>query len=439
MWDTSSESSSSIYLIFEGSGEGKGKLQLTFHKGTEKVGSAGSVWIDLKNIRKMYQRWNVNEVSNSGVQWSVWPAADAVQDDDSTEPANKPASDGEKDFVLFVHGWNMPKEEKRSFAETAFKRMWQIGYKGRFGAFFWPTFYGSGMELANPQNFCGSEQRAWESSPALLGLLNQLNQKYPDRVHMLAHSLGNVVAAEALHKASGTVVKNYVASQAALAADVFKLNTDVTSQWDTILSKTFTGQNFKVPSAKAVTTPNVYAYYYKNLRDPAYSKQQFPKMGKPYMDGIGGASKWHNYMNPDDWALGLWVFNQSQKPGHSVYPFSLISTRDYEYRHFVSVEQWNFWSDEQGGADDHGLYFDSPNNTYEIFSYAAQARSNPTGRQGSVGGPFSTEKNFSAYGDKHPGHSAQFLYSICERWEYWNYLFNNCDIAHMKNLYTQLK
>jgi hypothetical protein len=382
----------------------------------------------------MYQRWNANEVTASGVQWAVWPSANAAEDSDSAEPDKPPVSEDEKDFILFVHGWNMPKDEKRSFAETAFKRMWQIGYKGRFGAFFWPTFYGSGAELANLQNFAGSEQRAWESAPALLGLLNQLNGKYPDRVHLIAHSLGNVVASEALHKASSTVVKNYVSSQAALAADVFKLNGDVTSQWDSILAKTFTGQSFQVPGAKAVTTPNVYAYYYKNTKEPAYSHQQFPQMGQPYMASIGGASKWHNYLNPDDWALGLWVFMQSQKPSHSVFPASILSTRDYEYRHFVMMDQWCFWSDEQGDADDHGLYFSSPDNTYEVFSYCAQARSNPTGRQSGVGGPFSSQLNFSEFGDLHPGHSAQFLYSICERWKYWHKLLNDCSAKHINNI-----
>ena len=69
-------------------------------------------------------------------------------------------------------------------------------------------------------HFDGSEHRAWASSLGLLGLLNQLNNG-PDhgKVRMMAHSMGNVVAGEALHRAqSAQVVHTDIASQAAIAA-----------------------------------------------------------------------------------------------------------------------------------------------------------------------------------------------------------------------------
>lgn len=257
---------------------------------------------------------------------------------------------------------------------------------------------------------------------------------------MLAHSMGNVVAAEALHKAPGIVVKNYVASQAALAADVFQLNPDVTGKWDTILATTFAGQAFTVPFAKPVSTPNVYAYYYPNTRDPVYTKQPYPQIGNPYMQGIRGAAKWHNYINPNDWALGVWIYDQSQKPNGSIRPFTALTTRDYLYRHLTIMDVWGFWVDEPGSDNDHGIYIgaqaDSPDSTYEIFSYCAQARSNPMGRQWNVGGPVSNKNqtNFSEFGDLHPGHSAQFQSSLCERWKYWYLLLSNCDIKHINNL-----
>jgi len=433
-WKTLSLANPNTHLIFEGDAEGKGRLQLTFYKGSQKIGSCGSLWIELKNIKQMYQRWNANEVENSGDQWTVWPSKSTTQDSDSKDPP-APQTDDEKDFLLFVHGWNMSKPEKRAFAETAYKRMWQIGYKGRFGAFCWPTFYASGAaENADPGNFNGSEQRAWESSDALLALLTQMNEKYPGRVHIMAHSMGNIVASEALHKASSVVVKNYVASQAAIPADVFKHNPDVTAQWATVMARTFTGHGLTVPGAKAVTTPNVYAYYYPNTRDFVYCTKQYPEIGKPYMTGSGGATNWHNYLNPDDWALGAWIYNQSRKPNTAMFSLSMFTSRDYSYKFFSGLDVWGFWTDEWGSASDHGLYFgtqgDSPDSTYEIFCYCAQARSNPTGRQSNVGGRFSngTQSNFSEFGDLHPGHSSQFLYSICERWRYWDKLLDTCNI-----------
>jgi len=424
-WDTLSSPNSTTHLIFEGATEGKGKLQFTLYKGEQKLASCGNLWIELKSIKKMYQRWNANEVDKPGVQWSVWPSTAASQDADSTEPPT-PQTDDEKDFVLFVHGWNMNKLEKRAFAETAYKRLWQLGYKGRFGAFFWPTFYDYAID---PRNFDGSEQRAWNSSDALLELLTTLNMTYPGRVNLLAHSMGNVVASEALHKASSVLVKNYVASQAALPADVFKLNPDITDKWLTIFSETTAGYVISLPSPKKCTTPNVYAYYYdKGRTDILYRKQQYPKKGNPYMAGIGGAAKWHNYLNPNDWALGLWVIDQAQKPNGEI-PF----LERYDYVQIWLDNTWVFKKITAGLLSGYNNLF-LPENRYEIFCYCAQAHSNPTGRQNNVGGPFVAQKNFSAYGDKHPGHSAQFLESISDRWHYWNYILTDFGIRHIQDL-----
>lgn len=423
-----SDGTGKAHFIFEAVGEGKGNLQIALYKNSQSMGSATSVWMDLVPIKKMYQRWNAGEVTASGVHSDVWPKRTADLDSDSSEPSGNPTADAEKDFILFVHGWNMTQQEKRSFAETAYKRLWQIGYKGRFGSFFWPTFYATTIfEKIDPRNFDGSEHRAWESSDALLGLMTKLNQKYPGRLHVIAHSMGNVVTSEALHKASGIVAKNYISSQAALAADVFKLNPDVTSQWATVLAHTFTGYGIAVPGARAVSTPNVYAYYYTNGRDDDYRRQQYPEMGEPFMQGVGGAEKWHNFLNPYDWALGAWIYNQSQKPNGN----GMLPGNDYEYAP-VFGGTWGFKKSNFGINNDRYLY--TSEDTYEIFCYCAQARSNATGRQSGVGGPFTAQVNFAAFDDKHPGHSAQFLYSIARRWDYWDEVLKSCAIQHMRNL-----
>ena len=424
-WETLSSSNPNTYLIFEGDHEGKGKLQLTLYKDDQKIASLGSVWIELKNIKKMYQRWNAKEVESPGIQWNVWPSKSASQDPDSTDPP-PPQTDAEKDFVLFVHGWNMAPLQKRAFAETSYKRMWQLGYKGRFGAFHWPTFYDRILSIGH---FDGSEQRAWESSDALLDLLTTLNKSYPGRVNMLAHSMGNIVASEALHKATTVLVKNYIASQAALAADVFKLNPDITGTWATVLANTMAGYNISLPAFTALVTPNVYSYYYdKGRTDIQYRKQQYPTMGKPYMSGIGGAANWRNYFNPNDWALGLWICDQYKKPN-----IGTILQNRYEYHGILLDDTWGFKRKSAGVFGDYN-YLYLPDDRYEIFSYCAQARSNPVGRQTNVGGPFETQNNYSDYGGKHPGHSAQFLEAASSRWNYWDDMLTDLEIFHVRTL-----
>jgi hypothetical protein len=54
---TGNNAGSKKCLLFEASGEGRGKLVMTINKsnGTQ-IGEGPSVWLDLKNIKKMYQR-----------------------------------------------------------------------------------------------------------------------------------------------------------------------------------------------------------------------------------------------------------------------------------------------------------------------------------------------------------------------------------------------
>ena len=47
----------------------------------------------------------------------------------------------------------MRPEEKDQFAETAYKRLFWQGYRGRFGVFEWPTTYGFGALLADDRKW----------------------------------------------------------------------------------------------------------------------------------------------------------------------------------------------------------------------------------------------------------------------------------------------
>ena len=143
-----------------------------------------------------------------------------------------PATDSNTPYILYVHGWNMETWEKDRFAESAFKRLYWQGYQGRFGSFRWPTengFKGDLSTLATSpsekDNFDRSEYTAWRSATGLLNKLNDLNAQYPGHVYMLAHSMGNVVAGEALRLAGANqVVNTYVASQAAVSAHTYDTN-----------------------------------------------------------------------------------------------------------------------------------------------------------------------------------------------------------------------
>jgi hypothetical protein len=184
------------YLLFEGVTEGKGQLVLTFWKGTEKIGEGPGVWLDLVNIRKMYQS--------------------SIEDEFDKPPTE------EKTSVTFVHGWNMSPAGSRNFAESMFKRLWHRGFKGRFAYFRWNTDWSDAFDNAPVigeaaeayfANYNDSENLAWkEAGPALKAFVGQMPAGYTKNI--AAHSMGNIVAGSALR--AGMAVDNYAMMQAAV-------------------------------------------------------------------------------------------------------------------------------------------------------------------------------------------------------------------------------
>jgi hypothetical protein len=418
-----------LHLLFEGVSAGSGRLKIVIlDKAGNQIGEGPAVWMDLEPIRNFYQTWTVGDNASPGVHTDVTPALTYTSVAGSpTLPA--PTLDEEKDFILFVHGWNMTTFEKNRFAETAYKRLWWQGYKGRFGAFRWPTYYTTAFgELTDsigppldPQNFDASEQNSWNSAAGLRQLLTDLNSTYHDasgnsRVRVLAHSHGNIATSEALHQATVPLVQTYVASQAAIAAHCFDSDPtripDISGNWQnghwylTLLPVL----NL---NPVAVTTPNVYAYY--PGKAGLDTSVQYPTAGQPYMTGAAGSGKWVNYYNQSDWALDGWITDQALKPdltfGYNNPPGSIGDPQ---------INGWWFFSESGFGTLQ---LLSVPGDTYAIFSHAAQARSQPLGRQPGVMGLFNGQQiSWNQYGDKHPGHSAEFRSSIAQRGDYWQQL-----------------
>ncbi len=127
------------------------------------------------------------------------------------------------DAIVFVHGWRMSPDSAGNFAETMYKRLWQRGFNGRFVAFHWDTWwydaagwvpFGPGDAIdAYLAHYNDSEHIAWYAGAGLKDCVDHLSFQ---KKHIIAHSMGNIVAGSALR--DGLQIDNYALLNAAVPA-----------------------------------------------------------------------------------------------------------------------------------------------------------------------------------------------------------------------------
>jgi pimeloyl-ACP methyl ester carboxylesterase len=398
-------------------------------------------------VKELYERWTVGD-ANGGE-----PATEAAPVASGGLPAtqfNDPAGNG-RTCILFVHGWNMAPWEKDAFAETAFKRLYWQGYTNRFASFRWPTTYGftgAITALTDGRNYDNGEFCAWRSAEGLRRKLVQMNQTYPGKVYVVAHSMGNVVAGEALALQAekfggGQIVNTYVASQAAVPMHCY--NSSVPPSYQLGFQRTagiFIG-NFES------FTPNVYPCWLSTNRVACAARV--------------------NFYNPHDWALAadVWQLNQILKPDYS------LAGSGYGYQGFqnraaprigtggaaVPVHQipsparrgltappfrqvpGTFWAANLFLITRRLDFEYKLQDMYEVMSYASEARSYPIGvvadstlleRRLNLWNvwPADDEPDIAngAYG-RHKWHSAQFRSNYVRQERYWRNLIGRNGLA----------
>jgi pimeloyl-ACP methyl ester carboxylesterase len=346
-----------LNFLFDGVTAGSGEIVVRWAYNGQLVVQNG-FHLQLQTITQMYEQASVE------YQW-VDTATDSVTlgdlraqpQDAPTIPTTAqtyneyaPSSMLDNQVIVFVHGWRMKPSEQESYADTAFKRLYWQGYTGRFVSFMWPTQWVDTVNklntLADPGNYDESEQKAWNSAPALYNLLVSLDQQYGyQNVDIFAHSMGNVVTSEALRIAATQpspvpVVNAYIAMQAAIPAE---------------------------------------AYEPYNPNGSLDEYNDFMGSGSSYFSSLSiAAPKMYNFYNPDDIAVGngvadAWNINNGNKPNagyHADIPQQLLREASVRF-----------------GA---GIAFNMsvPAQRYEAFAYAAYSKTSPLGGTANAGGPF---------------------------------------------------
>lgn len=395
-------------FIFEGISSGEGTLALVVKKISNGVETEFPiVRMKLSNVRDMYEHWTVGDTNTMAI--SAIPS-EPVKTSDSGSYTE--TSQEDPDCIVFVHGWRMLPWERRYFADTSYKRLWHQGFKGRFFHFSWPTEWVNRLEhefwdqfnnppniFVDPDNYADSEEKAYHSAEGLLFLLSELRSKYgASQVRVFSHSMGGVVASEALHLHSaiagcGQLVNTYVACQAAMAASAYDPNAPSRPE----------------PAVFGWETPESYASSPENA-------------GNHYFEGIERAGRIVNFYNHLDIALKGWNTGQDFKPN------GLIPPEEYGYGTLTLPDAFYHWP--SNGAF---RYLNFTDDVYEIYAHGAEARSFALG-SGNVncfsGVDLNSElglanENFS---NSNEDHSAQFRGTNMIRHKFWNHLMFEFDL-----------
>ncbi|MFO1531417.1 MAG: alpha/beta hydrolase, partial [Kiritimatiellia bacterium] len=396
-------------FIFEGRGAGQGRLALIAKRGNLVLAET-AVTLEIKPIEWFYDRYSTSVSSPEGTDpWNVTISQTAFHE---YTAGYSPASD---EVFLLVHGWNMSEYEKRRWAETSFKRLWWQGYRGRVVLFSWPTlelpdFFDIGGAV-EPRNFDNSEIRAWRSATALAGLYQTLG---PANLRVMAHSMGNVVASEALRLNNGPPIHSYIACQAALSAQYF----------DNTVASTFPCplvDVFGIAIAE-FNTPDIMGHYHTG---DAASIEYFSTVYEK-------APRLFGYYNPQDWALIKWQLNNIFKPA------------DYNGFDFGYLGDLNCYNPSSPGSFDpardhfyrgnpptrYPMHPDSGDERYKIFAFAAESRSVA---MGSTFNSIFSDWDLPGYDSQHYSHSKQFRSNIVDQQGFWGKAFNDCNFSKTPN------
>jgi pimeloyl-ACP methyl ester carboxylesterase len=183
------------------------KLQVTKQSNGEKVAEV-SLPLSINSVESMYRHYNVlfaDDVSGG-------------RRTELNEPPNYPDQLCTDKKIVFVHGYNVNPEQARGWNAKMFKSMWWTGSHAKF---YGVTWHGSetqlpvGSRTVTP-NYHLNVDNAFAAARPFAGFVNSLG----GGVTVVAHSLGNMVVASAIHDWTAQV-DNFYMIDAAVAIEAF--------------------------------------------------------------------------------------------------------------------------------------------------------------------------------------------------------------------------
>ena len=161
--------------------------------------------MDIRSVRDMYRLYSLRGAESADGAFALPP---------------RPLVDslpGEKDLDVFLaHGFNVTEDDARAWGDAIFKRLWIAGSRARFGMVAWNGNHHWTGDWANGLHYQQDVYHALKTGDALRRLVER-EQPDPSRRVLMAHSLGNMVACEALRQ--GLRAGKYLMFNAAVAGE----------------------------------------------------------------------------------------------------------------------------------------------------------------------------------------------------------------------------
>jgi hypothetical protein len=185
-------------VFLEGNGTGRGDLCLDVCLGSKRCWTA-SVPVHLATVEDMYKRINLR--------------SDGSQAFSTTAPPYCPVLDNGTNLV-FLHGFRVTAQEARGWHAKMFKKLHQSGSNARFWGVTWQG--DDGYVSNGGLNYFGNVINAIDAASNLAVRAASI----PGVKVLMAHSLGNMVAATAIQR-HGLRTDKLLALNAAIAAEAF--------------------------------------------------------------------------------------------------------------------------------------------------------------------------------------------------------------------------
>ena len=201
-------------ILVEGARETKQPLQVVVRKGgTEAL--VLSLPLEIVPVESMYRSVDVTGVCRDYAGQPV-AAPQKARPTETGNPRGLPDAEMGDSWTVFVHGYNVNAQRARGWQAEVFKRLYAMGSRTRFVGVTW---YGdTGVRIGGTSlDYHMAVFNALQTGDRLKNALGFLD---PAKTTVMAHSLGNMVACQAIQK-TGLTPRRYLMLNAAVPTEAF--------------------------------------------------------------------------------------------------------------------------------------------------------------------------------------------------------------------------